>query len=132
MSLSDLTSDLLTRLRNASMVRKRSITMPHSKALVRLAAVFAENSIIASYEEGVEERGHKILTLNLRYVENKPVFSKVIRESKPGRRLFTSATKRFGRRPQHSFTVLSTSSGVMPLSEAFKQNIGGEVICTIW
>ena len=130
--VSDPISDLLTRLRNASMVSKSSIEIPHSKFKFQLANLLKDEGYISDVK--IEGDGtKKIIKIGLKYSdEGTSVISGMNRLSKPGNRVYSS----FDNLPRNNgglgTVVVSTSRGLLSDSEARKRKLGGELICEVW
>lgn len=128
--LSDPVSDMLTRVRNASRAQLPNVLIPHSRLKESIAQVFKREGYVA--EAAVEGAGRKSIRLVLKYQGRKPVIEGLRRLSSPGRRLFVPAGKIPRVRGGLGVVILSTSSGVLTGQEARKQNVGGELLCSIW
>ncbi len=132
MTLTDPIADMLTRIRNANMVGKETVSMPTSKKLVEIARVMAEEGYITRYEviDG-EPRG--TLEITLKYGDKK---SKTIRGikriSKPGLRIYARKDELPRVLGGLGTAIVSTSKGVMCDRDARKAGVGGEVIAYIW
>ena len=130
--VSDPISDLLTRLRNASMVSKSSIEIPHSKFKFQLATLLKDEGYVS--EVKIEGDGtKKIINIELKYSEEgASVISGMNRLSKPGNRVYSS----FDNLPRNNgglgTVIVSTSRGLLSDSEARKRKLGGELICEVW
>jgi len=135
MNYSDPIADMLTRIRNAYQMQKALVTMPYSHIKEGIAKVLHESDFISRYEIK-EESGKKSLLVRLKYINNLPAATALIRDSKPGYRQYGSPKKRKKTlktsRPQHALVIWSTSQGILSEQEALKQNIGGEKLCTVW
>lgn len=128
----DPIADFLTQIRNAAMVGKDSVTLPHSSMKERVAKYLEGKG----YLEGVDVQGKKVkknLSFNLIKDENGEIKIKgLVRVSKPSRRIYVGykAVKpvKFG----HGMTVLSTPRGIMSDEDAKKEKTGGEALFKIW
>jgi len=130
--VNDLVSDALTRIRNASMRRLEVTQLLHSKLVESVVKIFQEKGYIESYNV-VEEGNKKFIKVVLKYNDNgTSVISELKKISKPGRRVYKGAEdiKRF--KNGYGTIVVSTSKGVLSNDVAYKEGIGGEVICSIW
>ena len=132
MSMTDPIADMLTRIRNASMVSHVSVEMPSSKLKVELAKLLKEEGFIADYS--VKEDGKfKVLEITLKYdANNKPIISKLERVSKPGLRNYSKAKNLPQVLGGMGIAVISTSKGLLTDRKARKENIGGEVLCYVY
>jgi len=130
--MTDPISDMLTRIRNASMARHDRAEMPHSHLKENLAHVLKSEGFLDDVRVSDGE-GLKTLTVVLRYGRDKQsAIDGVRRVSTPGRRVYV----RHDRIPRvlsgMGVSVLSTSRGVMTDKDARKQRVGGELLCEIW
>lgn len=131
MSWSDPIADMLTRIRNAQASKHETVEMPHSRLKGEIAQVLKREGFIADY--AVEGGTPKSLKLNLKYTEElEPVIRGLKRESRPGLRRYVAAAKVPRVLGGQGIAVLSTSSGILTDGEARGQNVGGEVLCSIW
>ena len=128
----DPIADMLTRIRNASLVSHPSVEMPSSKLKVALARLLKEEGYIVNYEEKVEGV-FKTLSIELKYDENnKPVITSLKRVSKPGLRIYVGSEELPKVLGGLGIAIVSTSKGVMTDKNARKLGIGGEVLAYIW
>ena len=132
MSMTDPIADMLTRIRNASMVGHPSVEMPSSKLKVELAKLLKEEGFITDYE--VKDAGKfKVLSVTLKYdAKHKPIISKLERISKPGLRSYSKAKKLPQVLGGMGIDIISTSKGLLTDRKARKENIGGEVLCYVY
>lgn len=130
--VNDIIADSLTRLRNASMRRLESTTLYYAKIVVSILDVFKEQGFIKGYNVNNKD-GKQSILVQLAYDERgKSMINEVKRISKPGRRVYKarSELKRF--KNGYGTIVVSTSRGVISNDEAYKANVGGEALCSIW
>lgn len=128
----DPISDLLTRIRNAGMAKHEKVDIPHSRIKEGIASVLKENGFIKNYRV-VKDFRQGMMRVYLKYDSaGKPIFRVLKRESRPGLRKYTSAEKIPQVRSGTGLVVMSTSKGVLSGESAKGQNIGGEVLCSIW
>jgi small subunit ribosomal protein S8 len=131
MSMQDPLSDMLTRIRNAQLVGKLSVSMPSSKLKVSVAQVLKDEGYIGDFS--VSETGAKTqVTMQLKYFEGKPVIAELDRVSRPGLRNYSGTTKLPTVRGGLGVAIVSTSKGVMTDRAARAAGIGGEVLCTVF
>ena len=132
MTMSDPTADMLTRIRNAQKAKFNRVDIPGSKLKTELARVLKEEGYIRNYKF-IKDKKQGILRLYLKYSDDKsPVMLKLERVSKPSRRVYVKGKDV---KPIYSgmgVAILSTSKGIMTDKQARKENVGGEVLCTIW
>ncbi len=131
--MSDIISDLITRIRNAQMVKHNTVQAPRSNMSERILKVLQSEGYIDGYSiVENEELKHPYITIELKYYENKPVICEIKRISKPGRRVYSSIKKLPLMRNGLGIYVLSTNKGVMSDTEARKQSLGGEVLFSVF
>lgn len=129
----DAISDMLTRVRNANMVRHQIVQIPKTKMTLAIANIIKEEGYISDYEQ-FEENDQKFLLLCLKYQGQKrqPIITSIKRISKPGLRIYVSNKNLPKVLGNLGIAILSTSKGVMTNHRAKTLGIGGEVICYIW
>ena len=130
MSFSDPLGDMLTRIRNAIMRNRSSVTTPASKLRGRVLDVLADEGFIRGYSE-VEAGGFKAFEIELKYFEGTPVIQEIKRVSKPGRRVYSSVKTLPRVRNGLGISILSTPQGVMSDHAAREKNVGGEILCQV-
>lgn len=131
MNINDPLGDMLTRIRNAQMRGRSTVTSPASKLRARVLDVLMEEGYIRGFTE-VEKDGFKELEIELKYYEGDPVIQEVARVSKPGRRVYSSAQDIPLIRNGLGISILSTSRGVMSDHAARTANVGGEILCRVF
>jgi len=130
--MTDPIADFLTFIRNASLARHDSVRIPRSKLKQRIAEILQAEGFIKSCEV-VEDGKQGFLQITLKYDdEGQPVLSGLKRVSKPGLRIYVSKDRIPKVLGGLGITILTTSKGVMTDREARKENVGGEVICSVW
>ena len=130
--MNDPIGDMLTRIRNSQMRGKSTVLTPGSKLRARVLDVMADEGYIRGYEETKDERGHPAIEISLKYYEGEPVIRELKRVSKPGRRVYMSVGDIPSVRQGLGVSIVSTSKGVMTDANARSQNVGGEVLCTVF
>ncbi|WP_210395851.1 30S ribosomal protein S8 [Motiliproteus sediminis] len=130
MSMQDTLADMFTRIRNAHMAEKQSVSMPASKQKAAVAQVLQDEGYIAGFS--VEGDVKKTLSIELKYFEGKPVIEKIDRVSKPSLRIYKAANELPKVSDGLGVAIISTSKGVMTDRAARAAGIGGEVICTVF
>ena len=130
--MTDIIADSLTRIRNAAQRRLDVTTLLHSKTIEATVAILVDKGYLESYK--VKEDGNKkTIKVVLKYDENgHSVINELKKISKPGRRVYQSAAEIRSFKNGYGTLVVSTNKGVIANDEAFKQKVGGEVICSIW
>ena len=130
MSMSDPIADMLTRIRNAQMVEKVSVTMPSSKVKVAIAQVLKDEGYIDDF--AVKTEGAKIeLNIALKYYAGRPVIERLERVSKPGLRVYRGRNDIPVVMNGLGVAIVSTPKGVMTDRKARATGVGGEVICYV-
>ena len=132
MSVTDPIADMLARMRNAALIRRRDVTMPSSKLKVEIAKILKEEGFIKSYKVA-EDSARSLLTLTLKYTDaNQSVISGTRRVSKPGCRIF--CTKDTVPKVQDGLgvAIVSTSKGLATGRKCEEIGVGGEVVCFVW
>ncbi len=133
MSIVDSISDLVTRIRNAQMAFKKTVDSPMSRTREDLVKVLLNEGYIRGYNViECEKTKHKILRIELKYFEGNPVISEIKRVSKPGRRVYSSIKDLSFVKNGLGINILSTDGGIMSDTEARKQSVGGEIICSVF
>jgi small subunit ribosomal protein S8 len=138
--VNDLVSDMLTRIRNASLARHSFVSVQYSKLNLAVLKVLSSEGYIKTYSltESEEKTTQKTIKVLLKYKGwwiKKPLFSTLKRISKPGQRVF-SGYKNFNKvinilKYNQGTAIISTSSGVISHSKAEKLKKGGEILCYI-
>ncbi len=130
--MTDIIADSLTRIRNAAQRRLDVTTLLHSKTIEATVSILVDKGYLESYK--VKEDGNKkTIKVVLKYDENgHSVINELKKISKPGRRVYQSAAEVRFFKNGYGTLVVSTNKGVIANDEAFKQKVGGEVICSIW
>jgi small subunit ribosomal protein S8 len=129
----DAISDMLTRIRNANMVRHQIVQIPETKMTQAMAAILKEEGYISDFEE-FEENNKNYLLLCLKYqgTKRKPIITSIKRISKPGLRIYVNNKNLPIVLGNLGIAILSTSKGVVTNHKAKALGVGGEVICYIW
>ena len=130
--MNDPIGDMLTRIRNAQMRGKSTVSTPASKLRARVLDVMADEGYIRGYESGTDANGHPTLEIALKYYEGVPVIRELKRVSKPGRRVYLGVSDIPTVRQGLGVSIVSTSRGVMSDAAARSANVGGEVLCTVF
>jgi len=132
MAISDPVGDMLTRIRNGQQARLTSVVSPASKLRTRILEVLQREGYIRGYSQYEVGRGKAELAIELKYVDGEPVIRQLRRVSKPGRRVYSSVKDLPKVYNGLGISILSTPRGVMSDAEARVQNVGGEVLCTVF
>jgi small subunit ribosomal protein S8 len=131
-TVTDPIADMLTRIRNAIMVRHDSVLVPASKIKLSLAKILKEEGFITDYEV-VKGKPHREIKVQLRYFDNsKSAISGLKRMSKPGLRLYVQKKEIPRVYGGLGIAILSTSQGLRTGQQAWRQGSGGELLCYVW
>ena len=134
----DIVSDSLTKIRNASRARHPAVEIPYSTLCMRVLDVLKTEGFIRGYKIVGETPATRLVRVYLKYVgagpihKKAPAITQLIRASKPGVRMYRKATELPRVLGGLGVAVVSTSKGIVAEREAYKQRIGGEVICYVW
>ena len=132
MNTTDPIADMLTRIRNASAAKHKTVDVPASKMKKAIADILYNEGYIKSVEE-IANENQGILRIALKYDENgAKVIAGIKRISKPGLRVYASAEKLPKVLNGLGIAIISTSEGVITDKEARAKNIGGEVVAYVW
>ncbi len=132
MSVNDPLGDMLARIRNASMRGKSTVRTPSSKVRRWVLDVLASEGYIRGYAETKSEDGHPEIEISLKYFEGQPAIRELKRVSKPGRRVYSGVRDIAPVRQGLGISIVSTPRGVMSDAQARTDNVGGEVLCTVF
>ena len=132
MSMTDPVADMLTRIRNANMVKLQKVDIPSSNLKVSIANVLKQEGFVKNYKV-ISDNLQGILRVYLKYIDEKDsVINEIKRVSKPGGRVYVKSEDIPVIKSGLGVAVLSTSKGVITDNAARKAGLGGELICTIW
>ena len=132
MTVSDPISDMLTRIRNAIKVRHDVVLVPASKVKLSIARILKEEGFVSDYEV-VRGKPHRVIKIYLKYSDEKqPVLTGLERASRPGLRVYVQRKEIPRVYGGLGIAVISTPSGVMTGQQAWRQGIGGELLCYVW
>ena len=133
MAANDTIADMLTRIRNACLVKHQTTNVPSTRMTRSIAKVLKDEGFIADYEE-TGEGVKKYLVVSLKYKgkNRQPIITAMKRVSKPGLRVYSNCKELPRVLGGIGIAIISTSSGIMTDREARRQGIGGEVLCYIW
>ena len=129
MSMSDPIADMLTRIRNAQMVEKASVTMPSSKLKVAIAGVLKDEGYIEDFAVRGGEKAE--LEIALKYYAGRPVIEHIERVSRPGLRIYKGRHDIPTVMNGLGVAIVTTPKGVMTDRKARQAGIGGEVLCYV-
>ena len=132
MATTDPIADMITRIRNAAMARHDFVLVPWSKMKFSITRIFKEEGFIDNYEV-LRGKPQRVIKIYLKYTEKgNPIITGLKRVSKPGLRMYTQKSEIPRIYGGLGVAILSTSRGVMTGQKAWKQNIGGELLCYVW
>ena len=133
MGMTDPISDMLTRIRNAIMVRHESVDMPYSTVKFAIAKILKEEGYLRNYKVFVDEARKKFIKVYISYDErSKSVITGLRRVSKPGRRVYVKAEDMSRGKGKVGTAVVSTSKGLMTDRQAVGGQVGGELLFRVW
>lgn len=130
--MTDPIADLLTRIRNANMVRHATVDIPASKTKKSIVEILLKEGFIQSYEM-VTVENHEAIRVSLKYgVDKSRVITGIKRISKPGLKVYAKKSELPRVLGGLGVAIVSTSKGIITDKEARKLQVGGEVICYVW
>ena len=132
MAISDPIADGLTKIRNASRAKHPVVDVRFSKLFVQILDVLKREGFIRTYKLVGETPAQRAIRVYLKYAKKIPAISQVVRISKPGARTYRNAASLPRVLGGHGVAVVSTSKGLLTERDAYKQRIGGEVLCYVW
>ncbi len=132
MTVSDPIADMLTRIRNAIMARHDSVLIPASKMKLAITRILKGEGFITDYEV-LKSRPHRVIKIQLKYEENnQAAISGLERVSKPGLRVYAGRKEIPRVYGGLGVAIVSTPKGVMTGQQAWRQGLGGELLCYVW
>jgi len=132
MTMTDPIGDMLTRIRNAQMRSKSKVATPASRMRGRVLDVLQEEGFIRGYTQIEYQSGKAEFEIELKYYDGRPVIKELQRVSTPGRRVYSSVRDLPTVANGLGVTILSTPKGVMSDAKARVENVGGEVLCSVF
>jgi small subunit ribosomal protein S8 len=131
MAITDPVADMLTRIRNAAKAKFSSVDVPGSKLKVEVARILKEEGFIKNYKF-LKDGKQGILRIYLKYGQGQVrTICSMQRVSKPGRRAYVRSKNLKPVLNGMGISILSTSRGVMTDKQARRENVGGEILCTV-
>ena len=130
MSLSDPIGDMLARIKNSQVRNHSKVSLPSSKFKAKIADVLKSEGYIIDYK--INDDKKPLIEINLKYNSGNPVINTIERISKPGRRIFSSASSLPKINNGLGIAIVSTPKGVMTDVDARKKKLGGEIICKVF
>ncbi len=132
MTISDPIADMLTRIRNAIMARHDFVLVPSSRMKMGIAKILKEEGFINDYEV-LKEKSYRVIKVYLKYYDrNQPGISGLERVSKPGLRVYVQRKEISRVYGGAGIAIVSTPKGMMTGQQAWRQGIGGELLCYVW
>ncbi len=133
MQVTDVVADMLTRIRNANSAKHETVDIPASNMKLAIAQILLDEGYIKSFETKETENKQGVITVTLKYGENKTrILQGIKRVSKPGLRIYAACNDLPRVRNGLGVAIISTSKGIMTDKKARKENIGGEVLAFVW
>lgn len=129
-NMTDQIADMLTRIRNANLVRKEMVIIPYSKMKLVMAKILEKEGFIKNVERVDSKFGQ--IKIELKYKNKQPVIRGIKRISKPGQRIYNGYRELPRIMSNLGIYILSTPQGLMTHYEAKKRKLGGEVICEVY
>jgi len=130
--MSDPIADYLTRIRNGLHTKKKHVDIPASNIKRKMSRILVDQGFIKKYIV-LDDQLQGIIRIWLKYDENEdPVIHQIKRISKPGQRLYVSAQELPRVKNNLGISILTTAKGIITSREAERQNVGGEVLCSVW
>lgn len=128
----DKVGQFLTQVRNASLAKHEKVDIPASRLRIGLATILQDSGYIRSFKVAKDSK-QGVMRVYLKYDEKgQPAITALNSVSTPGRRVYVHATKIPNVRSGMGMCVLSTSRGIMTGAKAAQENVGGELLCTVW
>jgi small subunit ribosomal protein S8 len=132
MAITDPISDMLTRINNAQHASHETVDIPASRLLENILQIFNREGYIKSFEV-IPNANQNNLRVHLKYLNGKkPIISGMKRISKPSRRMYVKKDRIPVVNNGLGMAIITTSKGILTGKEAKKENLGGELLCTIW
>lgn len=125
--VSDPIADVLTRIRNGYLAKKKKVIVPFSGLKEKLAQILVKEEFLREAKREGQE-----LILQLKYRAGQPAVQRIRRISKPGRRIYKKAKELKSIQSGLGISIVSSPQGLMTNKEARKKRLGGEVICEVW
>jgi small subunit ribosomal protein S8 len=131
MSMNDPIADMLTRIRNAQAVAKKTVSMPASKIKSGIAEVLKQEGYITDYKVIDSDDGKPTLAIELKYMQGRGVIDRLQRVSRPGLRNYRGKDELPRVLSGLGVAIVTTSGGIMTDAAARQQGVGGEVLCIV-
>ncbi len=131
MTVTDPIADMLTRIRNALMAGHDGVLVPSSQMKLSIAGVLREEGFIDRYEV-LKGQPESMIKIHLKYTDSEPAILGLERVSKPGLRVYVERRRIPRVYGGLGTAILSTPKGIMTGQEAWRQHLGGEILCYVW
>ena len=133
----DPIADMLTRIRNAQIVKHKEVSVPFSKLKLSIAQILQQRNFIESVKKVEVEGSFPVLKIVLKYevvsnTEKNPAIREIKRVSRQGQRIYVKKTDIKRVKNGYGISIVSTSKGMMTGDKAQKMGLGGEIICEVW
>ena len=133
MTVTDPIADMLTRIRNAIVVRHDTVTIPASRTKAELARILREEGFVQGYQMLGSGTPQAAIRISLNYrSKDEPAIAGLKRVSKPGLRVYVGKKEIPRYYGGLGVTIMSTSEGVMTGKQAWRKGLGGELLCYVW
>ncbi len=129
--VTDPIADMLTRIRNAIMAHHDSVLMPASRIKLSMAKILKDEGFITDYTV-LKGKPQRVIKISLKYINGRPALAGLERVSKPGLRLYVGRKEIPRVYGGLGVALLSTPKGVMTGQDAWRRNLGGELLCYLW
>lgn len=128
----DPISNMLTTINNAQAVKKETVLIPYSGVKNSIAKVLGQNGLVGDVAVDTNEKGFKVIKINLKYDEQgRSAIAQIRRVSKPGRRVYAKANNIPKPKGGYGIIIVSTPKGILTGEQASKIHSGGEIICEV-
>lgn len=124
----DTMSDVLTRIRNAGLIKSPTVRIPLTRLTQQLCHILEKEGYIASFQREENQE----LSIHLKYIGAQPCMTNLRRISRPGLRIYTKAQEIPQVLGGMGIVIVSTSKGLMTDREARYRRLGGELVCSVW
>ncbi len=131
MTIIDPIADMLTRIRNAIMASHESVLVPSSKIKLSIVKILSEQGFVDRYEV-LKGKPQPMIKIYLKYTDDQPTILGLERVSKPSLRVYVERHEIPRVYGGLGIAILSTSKGIMTGQEAWRQRLGGEILCYVW
>jgi small subunit ribosomal protein S8 len=131
MTIIDPIADMLTRIRNAIMASHESVLVPPSKIKLSIVKILKEEGFIDRYEV-LKGKPQTMIKIYLKYTDEQPAILGLERVSKPGLRVYAEGHEIPRVYGGLGIAIVSTSKGIMTGKAAWRQHLGGEILCYVW